>query len=230
MGALTVIGVSGGMPRILYNPGSGLTLSGPAWSPDSRNILFTEQVQLLLRDPLPSEPAIADVETGRVRRVIPDCPAQFCFVDGGATWSPDGARIAFTRLLPDERSPEKTSASIEVMNADGTGLRAVFQCAGQGCDISAGPRWSPDGATIAFATYGAAAIHLVAAAGGPEHDVRACANEICLIRHFVWSPDGRSLALVDEAQAPNLYVVGVDGHGRRMVGTNFECCLIWLPD
>jgi Tol biopolymer transport system component len=119
------------------------------------------------------------------------------------------------------------------VNADKTGLHTIFQCTGLDCDISDGPTWSPDGATIAFATYGAAAIHLVPSAGGPVRDVPTCVDTACVVpRDLVWSPDGRSLALVgntDYTDPSRVYVVTANGGGTRLVGGDFYCCLAWLP-
>jgi dipeptidyl aminopeptidase/acylaminoacyl peptidase len=59
--------------------------------------------------------------------------------DDDPAWSPDGGRIAFTRLLGG-------SGQIWVMNSDGTGLRRLTS----GRFSSNHPTWSPDGRRIAF--------------------------------------------------------------------------------
>ena len=67
--------------------------------------------------------------------------------DQGPVWSPDGTKIAFTTVDPGD-----LTTSLEVVNADGTGLHTVFS----GPNQNVNPSWSPDGRTIAFesvATY-----------------------------------------------------------------------------
>jgi serine/threonine protein kinase len=59
--------------------------------------------------------------------------------DGDAVWSPDGARIAFRRVSGSE-------SDIYVMNADGSGVRALLTVEGFEQD----PTWSPDGSQLAF--------------------------------------------------------------------------------
>src|SRR6266545_5901313 len=59
--------------------------------------------------------------------------------DFDATWSPDGARIAF-------RSERNGDPEIWLMNADGSGQRGLAD--------GLSPAWSPDGSKIAYASPG----------------------------------------------------------------------------
>ncbi len=79
---------------------------------------------------------------GAPRRLIDD-------VDTSVTVSPDGARVAFIRNYPDDRT-----SSVVVANADGTGERRLSTSAPPSffpipADERIGPAWSPDGKTIA---------------------------------------------------------------------------------
>ena len=67
--------------------------------------------------------------------------------DGGATWSPDCSRIAFTSNRPRGGSANpNSSASIWVMNADGTNVVKLTNSP----HFEKAPHWSPDGMRIAF--------------------------------------------------------------------------------
>src|SRR4051794_17281785 len=60
------------------------------------------------------------------------------------TWSPDYKKIAFT-------SNRRGSYELFVINADGTGLKALTTAANGSSDYN--PSWAPDGSTIYFARY-----------------------------------------------------------------------------
>jgi dipeptidyl aminopeptidase/acylaminoacyl peptidase len=101
----------------------------PAWSPDGATIVFNTQSTLYAISP----------EGGAVR-AIPLAVR----VNGGASWSPDGGRIAF---LAD-------NGQVWVANADGSDAHQVtYTLLGPGSFV-ARPAWSPDGGEIAW-TQGA---------------------------------------------------------------------------
>ena len=98
----------------------------PSWSPDGRQLVGscypgsgTSQICILNRD-----------GTG-IRYLTSDLSA----TGFEPSWSPDGNRIVFTRLAGSQ-------GTITVVNADGTGLRALT--AGRS------PTWSPDSRQIIF--------------------------------------------------------------------------------
>jgi len=57
--------------------------------------------------------------------------------EGGAAWSPDGTKIAFSS----QRGGDYNNYDICVMNADGTGQTQLTYCPA----FDGGPTWSPDG-------------------------------------------------------------------------------------
>ena len=80
----------------------------PVWSPNGRRIAFSSE-----RDGNP-EIYVMNAQGGDQTRLTND-PAE----DTNPTWSPDGTKIAFERFVPG------SGFDIYVMNADGTGSRAV---------------------------------------------------------------------------------------------------------
>src|SRR5207244_616815 len=74
-----------------------------------------------------------------LRRESPDSTHGFLT---SPAWSPDGKRIAFTRI-DYTKAPDY---GVYVMNADGTGATKILDDAGE-------PAWSPDGKSIAFLSY-----------------------------------------------------------------------------
>lgn len=62
-------------------------------------------------------------------------------------WSPDGRRIAFGSVRHDERGGY--ISEVHVVNADGTGLRRLFQGTGKKDPFVS---WSADGRKIAFSS------------------------------------------------------------------------------
>jgi len=141
--------------------------------------------------------------------------------DAMPSFSPDGRRIAFTRVVQSLVAP---TASLFTMDGGG---RHVERLLADGIDLSAA--WSPDGSTIAFSRLEStsrplreATLYLADADGS---------NLRSLGLHGLspaWSPDGRRLAFVsfDDANEPTcpaascppsgeLYVVGADGGGLK---------------
>jgi eukaryotic-like serine/threonine-protein kinase len=110
--------------------------SGPddfaRFSPDGSSILFTRSEggrQSLYR--------IATVG-GDERKIVDDA--------GDADWSPDGKRIVFLRSL---RSGNQSAMEIDAVAADGSGVQTLIRLPGT---LLAGPRWSPDGRSIAVSS------------------------------------------------------------------------------
>lgn len=106
---------------------------------------------------------------------------------GGATfdaefaWSPDGARVAFSRY-------GNTGQAIHVLEP-GSGDARTLVASG------ATPAWSPDGTRIAYAEYdpfgGGQVLMVIDAEGGSEPEELAPE-----VGPFAWSPDGTRIAFV----------------------------------
>jgi Tol biopolymer transport system component len=138
--------------------------------------------------------------------------------------SPDGKRIAFTRV-----DHKTMRADIHVMNADGAEAKPITKI--QDKQIAFGPSWSPDGKRIAYSVTavpeggppGNGEIHIIDADGKNGSKV----TEGWLP---AWSPDGQKLLYtVLEKNGdfnPRLFVADADGKkakqllkGRAMMGT-----------
>ena len=121
--------------------------------------------------------------TGLVN-LTPD-PKPAILYDREPTWSPDGARIAFT-------SNRSGTTRLWVMNADGSGPVQVFPP-----DVTASersPAWSPDGGQIAFVTDGPGGAGIgVARPDGTGYRFFPAPQDA---RGPAWLPDGR-LAFTD---------------------------------
>lgn len=170
------------------------------------------------------------------RKIVFTCAGEFtdiCAIDaaGGAVqvltatgdnrnpvFSPDGKKIAFM-------SRRDSTASVYVMNADGTNLARVETGDAAGNDEEY-PAWSPDGQRIAFVRnyseiYTAKAdgsdLQLVTAAGGFK-------------ANLAYSPDGSQIAFDD---VNDVYVVSAAGGGSpvRLTTTGTQSYdPAWSPD
>src|SRR5262249_12616539 len=101
---------------------------GSAWSPDSRKIAF------MSGHPQGNKPYIESSDiwvvnadgSGAVQ--LTNAGRSTHCMDGGAVWSPDGSKLAFTsnRALDGSITPNLNEASnVWVVNADGSGLKPV---------------------------------------------------------------------------------------------------------
>ncbi|HEX5634456.1 MAG TPA: hypothetical protein VFX50_14545 [Gemmatimonadales bacterium] len=107
----------------------GQNLAAPRFSPDGRTILFTYAEPGALSSSLWSVSASG----GSLRKVREESVE--------ATWSPDGARIAFISVATD------TYGDLMIANADGSNASTLTDC---GAGLCASPTWSPDGKRVLF--------------------------------------------------------------------------------
>jgi dipeptidyl aminopeptidase/acylaminoacyl peptidase len=183
------------MKRLTTAPGYD---EWPEWSPAGGKIAF-QRVEPGGR----SDIWVMNEDGGNQVSLTSDMP------DGGvrshASWSRDGSRIAFQQSL---HGPTGTTASIWIMNADGTNkLQLTSTLTG----FDAGPTWSPDGTRLAFTRY-----------YGADDDITIIdINSGALTRiplaglqaNPAWSPDGQLIAFTS---GNGVYTMEPDGSRVRL--------------
>jgi len=126
------------------------------------------------------------------------------------TYSPDGAKIAFS-------SNRSGVRQIWVADSDGKNITQLTSFAS---GIAGSPRWSPDGQTIAFDArpQGQADVYTIAAAGGSVKRLTDFAGE----DHVpTWSPDGQFIYFGSaRAGHHEIFRMHADGSGVEQITRN----------
>ena len=138
--------------------------------------------------------------------------------------SPDGKKVAFLSMPDGEKA--QGPAEVKVVDADGSGLRAVHSAEAVG-NFGSRVEWSPDGTKLLFSTGyhgpasdpdargiyvmnadGSSTACLVGATGLQEQDAS-------------WSPDGKQIVFVSRSDAASprraVEVMQANGSGRKTV-------------
>jgi TolB protein len=190
----------------------------PDWSPDGERIAFVS-----LREGA-AQIFVMDADGGNVQQLTQS---------GGGylspRWSPDGQSIALSR-----------SGTIMVMNADGSGLRAIFEpqreeeaepCLGPGFPGG----WSPDSARVTY--YSASASRQtgeICAVDAASGEIEVIVREpVALHAEPVWSADGRYIAYRSiRADNSDVYVMDLEtGEERRLTDPpEVDAEPEWSPD
>ena len=112
------------------------------------------------------------------------------------------------RVRGPHRVTEEWSVSGYVMNADGSGKRALLE---PGDSVSWVRSWSPDGRMIVFSRRGQ--VYVMNADGSGE---RRLTSRPGAAFADAWSPDGRKIAFTVRSSGNNgIYVMNADGSGQR---------------
>jgi len=135
-------------------------------------------------------------------------------------WSQDGKRIAFI-------SGAIGVSSLNVMNADGSGLRQVTSSS----NLFSHPTWSPDGSQIAFAVRDSVTFHF---------SIWVIKTDGTGLRNLLpngtsepaWSPDGQKIAVAAvSTRGTQIALVNADGTGlTRLTSGQGDHLPAWSPD
>lgn len=238
---LTATGVSPGSPKIAFVSGSDIYIMSPngtgvaqltrtgdvsvvSLSPDGSKLAFVRTIS--------SYPGwgiyTMNSDGSDVVRVTEPNVTGYGF--SSLSWSPDGTRIAFDRIM-------RTIDDIYAMSADGSGLQRVTDSTA----LRDEPTWSPDGLSVAFRVLGpgCSAIDVINLDSTGLTALTDCVPQSHqTFFDPAWSPDGRKIALAGPQSPTNsdstsIYLMNADGSGLTRL-TNEPGTLdrypAWSPD
>jgi Tol biopolymer transport system component len=124
---------------------------------------------------------------------------------GGLAVSADGTKVVYD-----------DSHTIYLMNADGSGLKALTKPGGPASD---NPTFSPDGRQVAYEReYG---IWVMNANGSHAHTITPGVDFVHADHDPAWSPDGRRIAYTSQQQ---IWTMNADGSGATSLTPPVQMC------
>jgi eukaryotic-like serine/threonine-protein kinase len=179
----------------------------PAWSPDARRLVFARATRAGGK----LEPNDLDgwySEGGEIRAIELSTGREMLLVEDafGASYSPDGTRLAFDAEWAGPR---------RIWVADARG-RSPRQITADSSDAAAHvqPRWSPDGARLVFRRVEKTTSDIAVADIAGQAMIRVTADGV-MDADPAWSPDGERLYFSSyRGGGVNVWRVPVDGTGR----------------
>ena len=174
--------------------------SDPAWSPDSKQIAFTE------RTGTKTSVMAVDVPSGMVRKLT-DAPAS------DLQWSPDGTSLAFVANFLQPRDERRENEDIFILKAEGGEPRLLTGGTTRSRDSS--PSWSPDSKRIVYSSEetGFSNLNIVDTKSGVRQTLTSGTVDSLSPK---WSPDGKMVAYV-RAENSIFHVFGISLVDNRTV-------------
>lgn len=185
------------LPRRLTH--SGHFKTRPAWSPDGQTLCYAQHLggKISL--------VFLDVDSRAERTVAAEVPLY------DACWSPDGLRIAYTRV---GQTPGQGNLDVFISGPDGADAVRFAGDAG-GLSHEEYPAWSPDGRQIAYSsTFQGNQEIYVADVDGQNR--RRITSDPAIDAHPAWSPDSRRLVFATNRWG-DLELAEVDVAGENLV-------------
>lgn len=212
------VGPPDGKEMALLTPGwAGGTQYHPDWSPDATRVAFSADDQDQTRDIW-----IADALSGKSTRIY-DCAAPCVWSDDPA-WSPDGASLAFERVLPNAAG--LSDSQLIVLDLT-TGEDVLVWSVTHPNETIYVPRWSPDATRMVieldrFIDASIDATEVVGSSIAVINLNTGSATPLTTIEDFAtypdWSASGDSIVFARSGSAGTtgpyeIYTIAPDGTG-----------------
>lgn len=173
--------------------GSGAYDSRPVWSADRSRLAFHRWVP---NAPWPNEQlCVARFDGSGVR-------CGNVFIQGRASWSPDGTELAFIGSTYEDVAERPVRVRLYAIRTnDMATIRVITENVGQYCSPSSDVSWSPAGDKIAITSIGAYECGSIATMNPDGTELRAITrhhlgnNEGDLLKSLAWSPDGQKFVV-----------------------------------
>jgi Tol biopolymer transport system component len=165
--------------------------AGPDWSPDGRQIAFSFNECAI---------ALMDADGGNLHEIASDPDPNVCL--GDASFTPDGARLVYTRI-----DFVLEAGQVWSMKIDGSDQQFITDAGGDD------PNVSPDGQKVSFKGPPDGALFVANIDGSGIVQV---SPSISVSYKHDWSPDGQHLVVSDDSdpgpdEAANVVTVRPDG-------------------